>query len=155
MASWIPSPLSGYRLILGETIQSILALINPLNGNGAAQPISVSNFTQNGVLTVTPQVIAAAGQTQGSATAITSGKAVVTAVATATHNGVQLPVASTGLEVEVVSGVTPGGFKVYPASGGKIGAATTNSADTTNLAALKTNRYIAVNKTLWSVQRGS
>lgn len=102
-----------------------------------------------------PQVIAAAGQTQGNATAILGVLAIVSALVTATHNGVRLPAVSTGLEVAVVSGIAVGGIKVYPATGNKIAAAATNGADATNLAALKTNYYIGVNKTLWSVARGT
>lgn len=102
-----------------------------------------------------PQVLAAAGQTQGSATPITGTKVIVTVLVTATHNGVKLPVASTGLVVLVANGSAAGGIKVYPAAGGKIGAATTNAADTTNLASLKVNEYVGVNKLLWAVQRGS
>lgn len=99
-------------------------------------------------------LISAAGQTQGSATLITGKLAIVTAVATATHNGVQLPVPSTGREVTVVNG-TASGFKVYPAPHNFIQAGASNAADTVNVAAYKANKYIGVNKTLWAVQRGA
>lgn len=101
-------------------------------------------------------LIAAAGQTQGTATAITNQarRVIVTAVATATHNGIKLPVAVTGLEVEIVSGVS-GGFKVYPALHNFIQAGASNAADATNVAAFKSNTYIAVNATTWAVQRGA
>lgn len=101
------------------------------------------------------QLVSATGQTQGSAAAVSAKTVIVTAFATATHNGIRLPAAVTNLIMTIVSGVAAGGFKVYPAPGGKIGAAVTNAADSTNLGALKSNTYIGVNKTLWAVVRGS
>ena len=108
-----------------------------------------------GTLGSAPQVLAAAGQTQGTATAITTLVAIVTVIVTATHNGVKLPVGSTGVQVRVVSAVSGGGFKVYPATGCRISTNATNVADATNLAAFKSNVYVAVNATRWSVQRGA
>lgn len=99
-------------------------------------------------------VIQAAGQTQGTATAITGKLAIVTAVATATHNGVKLPTPSTGRKVTVVNGQA-GGFKVYPALHNFIQGNASNVADTTNVAGFKANVYIGVNKTTWAVQRGA
>lgn len=102
-----------------------------------------------------PQVLAAAGQTQGTATQILGTRAIVTVLATATHNGVKLPAVSTGLEVVVVNGTATGGIKVYPITGNKIAANATNAADATNLASFKVNRYVGVNKLLWAVDRGA
>ena len=127
-----------------------------LGGTAAAPTITfthVSTAPLYGTLDGPPQVLAAAGQTQGSATVITSSLAIVTALATATHNGVILPIATTGVRVRVASGVS-GGFKVYPGTNCRIGTGATNVADT-NVASFKQNVYVAVNKTRWSVQRGA
>lgn len=106
-----------------------------------------------GLVVVAPQVVSAAGASQGNATAITSSKAIITVATTASTHGVKLPTATTGLEVLVANAATFGA-KVYPATGGKIGAAATNIADTV-LAINKANRYIAVNTTFWVVLRGA
>ncbi len=103
-----------------------------------------------------PALIAAAGQTIASATVIKTKKAIITAFATATHNGVRLPTAFTGREVEVVSGISSaGGFKVYPSAGAKISTAAVSAADSTTLKGMKTNVYLAVSTTKWAVQRGA
>jgi hypothetical protein len=116
--------------------------------------ISTQTWTRaNGQTSGSTQTLTAAGSTQGGATAITSSKVIVTVATTVSTKGVRLPVAATGLEVEVGNAATLG-FKVYPATNGKIGAASTNAADTT-LAVNKVNRYVAVNTTLWIVQRGA
>lgn len=103
--------------------------------------------------TTPPQLLAAAGQTQGTATAITANLAIVTAYATTTHNGVVLPAAATGREVTVAN-KTGGGIKVYPALHQYIAAGSSNVADTV-LATKKSNTYIAVDTSHWVVQRGS
>jgi hypothetical protein len=98
--------------------------------------------------------ITAAGTTQLGATLLTARRNVITVATTASTHGVRLPVASTGLTVNVAnSGAF--GVKVYPATNGKIAAASTNAADTTVLAVNKANTYIAVNTTLWVVDRGA
>lgn len=101
-----------------------------------------------------PSTVAAAGATQGNATAISSRLAVVT-TATASSKGVKLPAAATGLEVVVANTGPTFGVKVYPASGDKINALSTNAADTTVLAALKATKYIAVDATKWVTLRGA
>ncbi len=159
MVAQLTHVLPGFRLVDGSVINTMMDDINNLNGNGTAGPVtattlsSTTSQTFGGTLSITPQILAAAGSTQGGATAITSQKAVVTAATTVSTKGVRLPAAATGLEVEVANAATFG-FKVYPATGGKIGAASTNAADTT-LAINKANRYIAVNTTFWVVQRGA
>lgn len=146
--------LLGYRLFPGELMNQIITQVNNLTGNGTAGPVTASNFTMNGTFTNTPQIVTAAGATQGNATAITKSKAIITVATTASTHGVRLPTAATGLEVSIGNAGTFG-VKVYPATNGKIGAATTNAADSTVLAINKVNRYIAVNTTLWVVERGA
>ena len=101
-----------------------------------------------------PVAIAAAGGSQGNATAISSRKAIVS-TATASSKGVQLPAAATGLEV-VINNVGPTfGVKVYPASGDVINTVATNGADTTVLAALKSTIYMAIDARKWVTLRGA
>lgn len=102
------------------------------------------------------QILTAAGTTQLGATAITAGvrRAIITVAATASTHGVRLPTAATGITV-TVGNAGAFGAKVYPATGGKIAAAATNAADATVLAVNKANTYIAVNTTLWIVERGA
>lgn len=117
--------------------------------------LTASGGTVNtgGTVTNSYQTVTAAGATQGSATAITQSKAIVTVALTASTKGVRLPTAATGLEVLVGNAATFG-VKVYPATNGKIGASATNATDTV-LAINKANRYYAVNTTRWIVLRGA
>lgn len=98
-----------------------------------------------------PQLVAAAGATQGAATLITLAYAVLT-VCTASARGVKLPVAITGLEVEFYSGTTQG-VKVYPNANAKFANAATNAAAVQ--AGFKANTYRARNTTTWDVQKGA
>ena len=107
----------------------------------------------NGATGIAP-VIAAAGSTQLGATPITTLFAVVT-TATASSKGVLLPVASTGLEVEVYNQGPTFGVKVYPNSHGIINAGSSNAADTTVLAKLKATVYHALDKVNWVTLRGA
>ena len=104
--------------------------------------------------TTPPQLVAAAGATQGGATAIKANLAIVNAYATTTHNGVQLTVPVTGREVTVVNG-TGGGVKVYPSAHCYISSGASNIADATVLKPKHTNTYIAVDTSHWTVQRGA
>jgi hypothetical protein len=104
-----------------------------------------------GPLKVTPQLIAAAGATQGAATAITKPVAIIT-TCTASSEGIKLPTAATGLMVHILSLCTQG-TKVYPATGGRIKSSATNAAVV--LAGFKGNIYVAKNTTQWSVIVGA
>lgn len=112
---------------------------------------SVTNFTGNGTVNNTPQIVTAAGATQGGATLITKHKAIITVALTNSAKGVRLPVAVTGLEVLIANAATFG-CKIYPNTNGKLGASATNAAIV--LAINKANRYIAVNTTQWILQVG-
>ena len=97
----------------------------------------------------------AAGATQGTATAMTGYKNLVTVALTASTKGVKLPAAATGLTVYVGNNATFG-VKVYPATGNTIAAGTTaTTADPTVLAINKVNAYFAVSGTKWIVYRGA
>lgn len=116
--------------------------------------ITTAQLGLGGSLTAYSGAVVAAGSTQGGATVLTSKKNIITVATTASTHGVQLPTASTGLEI-IVGNAATFGAKVYPATNGKIGAASTNAADSTVLAINKSNTYRAVNKTLWIVERGA
>src|SRR5690348_2694153 len=88
-----------------------------------------TNFGFNGWFTPTPQLVTAAGATQGNATAITKSHVIVTVALTASTKGVILPTAVTGRVVRIANAATFG-VKVYPAVGARIAAVATNGADT-------------------------
>ncbi len=152
--------LKGYRLFPGEILNTIIDQVNNLTGNGTPGAVTGTtgafsgNVSGGGTFTLAPQILASAGTTQGAATAITKSLAIVTTATTASTHGVKLPTAATGLMVWVANAATTFGIKVYPSTNGKIGAASTNVADTV-LAKNKANLYIARNTTYWAVQRGS
>jgi hypothetical protein len=97
-----------------------------------------------------PQVLAAAGATQGTAGVITSPTVVVTV--TASTEGVKLPVAATGMSIKVFC---PGtiGVKVYPGLNGKLDTSSTNVAVV--LVAGKANIYFARDTTRWITDKGA
>lgn len=128
---------------------------------GTGGSSSVANQTVTGTLTAAaitgvntetfiPQVLAAAGATQGAAGAITKSRVIVTV--TASTQGVKLPTAATGLEVRVM---VPGtvGVKVYPAANAKIDTAATNTAQA--LVAGKANVFLARDTTRWVTMKGA
>ena len=116
--------------------------------------ITTGQLGLGGSLTAKSPAVVAAGSTQLGATLLTSKKNIITVSTTASTHGVRLPAASTGLEV-VVGNAGTFGVKVYPFLNGKIGAVSTNGADTTVLAINKCNTYRAVNTTYWIVERGA
>lgn len=128
-----------------------------IGGTAAVPTVTIVHMATTpifGTQNSAPQLVTAAGASQGNATAITSLNAIITVATTVSTHGVRLPAASTGIEVEIAN-AGAFGVKVYPATGCKIGSAVTNAADTTTLAINKVNRYKAVNTTLWVVQRGA
>lgn len=147
--------ITGFATILGSQLNQLVSVLNNLTGFGTPGPVAASALTVGGATTYAPQFLTAAGSTQLGAAAIlaSTALAIITVATTASTHGVRLPTASTGLSVEV-GNAGAFGVKVYPSTNGKIGAASTNVADTV-LAVNKVNNYIAVNKTLWIVDRGS
>lgn len=93
-------------------------------------------------------VVAAAGATQGGATALPTTAQNVQVTVTASTEGVILPVAATGKIRRIF---VPGtvGVKVYPPVGGTIDASSANTAVV--LAAGKGNIYIATSATAWKI----
>lgn len=124
-----------------------------VNGTlGATTPAtaSVTDLTVNGIRTEVPQILAAAGASQGTAAAITKSRVIVTV--TASTQGVKLPTAATGKVVSVNVGGTVG-VLVYPGTSDKISTASTNAA--VLLAADKGNIYIAKDAVTWLVTKGA
>lgn len=97
-----------------------------------------------------PQVLAAAGATQGGAGVITSGNVIVTV--TASTQGVKLPVAATGLNVRVFCPGTVG-VKLYPNTNARLDTTATNTAVV--IAAGKVNVYFARDATRWLTEKGA
>lgn len=143
--SFIP----GFRLVDGTKFNNLFG------GKESFSP-SVANMNQvvGGTTTSAPTLLTAAGATQGNAAPVTASMNFITVATTASTHGVRLPTAATGLQVTIANNGTFG-VKVYPATNGKIGAASTNASDTTVLAVNKVNTYFALNGTYWAVQRGS
>lgn len=137
-----------------ETIDGVNAAITVAPGQIVALHCvtALSWFSGYGVQLpiVVPQVVAAAGATQGGATLITKQKVRVTV--TASTEGVKLPVAATGMVVKVM---VPGtiGTKVYPNTNAKLDASATNVAVV--LAAGKTNIYEATSTTQWITMKSA
>lgn len=102
-----------------------------------------------------PTLIAAAGATQGNATAIGVGQqnVIITSATTNSSKGVRLPVGTTGIEYSIANAGSHG-VKIYPATGCKIATNNTNVADST-LLTMKQNKYRAASKTLWVAERGA
>ncbi len=103
--------------------------------------------------TAFPALITATGSTQLGAKALTVAYNYIIQASTASTKGIRLPAASTGLQVTIANAAAFG-VKVWPSTNGKIGAASTNAADTV-LAVNKVNVYWARNKTYWAVLRGA
>ena len=124
--------------------------LDSTNWYGSGGPSAFSGLTVNGYTTYYPQVLAAAGATQGAAGAISNSVVIVTV--TASTEGVRLPAAATGLEIRVhVPGTV--GAKVYPASGAKINALSTNTSLLS--AAGKADIFFARDTTRWVTMNGA
>jgi hypothetical protein len=96
-------------------------------------------------------VKAAAGATQGGATAI-GDEEIVIVTATASSQGIRLPAFITAMKRTIVA-MSNRGVKVYPASGERIQGAATNAAVTVPLNRVWT--FIADQTGLWRVIRGA
>lgn len=159
--------LPGYRLIDGSIVNQLIDQANNATGNGTPGPMTASSFTATGPNSLSgattygsgstkafiASVIAAAGATQGTATLIPSGKVVVTA--SASTEGIKLPVWATGLEVDVLNVGTAHKFKVYPNVNAKVSTGASNAADATLLAVMKNTVYKAVLTNTWIADRSA
>ncbi len=127
------------------------AINGPLGGTTPAAG-SFTNLSTNGTQTQTPQLVAAAGSnSQSGANAITNSVAIITTVS-ATTRAVRLPAAATGKKVQLFNDATTT-VKVYPGTGGSIGATSTNGAAT--IATRKGTVFFARNTTHWIAMAGA
>lgn len=101
------------------------------------------------VLTQTPQLISAAGATQGVATKITSSFVALT-VCTASARGIAL---TTNLSLVLLTSFTTQGCKVYPEPGSRIENTATNTALV--IAGFKGNVYVRKDVHTWGLIKGS
>lgn len=166
--------LPGTRLVSGDTVNQLIDTVNgvtagtftnpTINGgqtvNGTAAFNGLVNATaglkQSGPNTTVFASVTATGTTQLGAKAISASFPMTWVIqcSTASTKGVRLPAAVTGRTIKIAnSGAF--GVKVYPSTNGKIGAASTNAADSTSLAVNKINTYVALNTTFWAVERGA
>ncbi len=112
-----------------------------------------SGLTVGGRLNLgTPASVAAAGSnSQANATALAASLNVVATVS-ATTRGVRLPSASAG-DIVIIHNAAATAVKTYPATGGQIGAASTNAA--LQVAAGKSTLFMAQSATRWRVLAGA
>ncbi len=148
------------ELTSGTTITGATIASSTIGGTNTISGVTLTTTTLtaptitaptiSGLQVFTPTVVAAAGATQGTATAITTSRVIVTVTASA--EGVKLPTAATGVEVRIhVPGTV--GVSVYPFAGDKIDASSTNSAVV--LAAGKATIYYARNTSQWVTLKGA
>lgn len=120
----------------------------------STQPALFPNgSTVTGPAIETLTTIAAAGATQGNATAIPSTAILVNVTVTASTEGVKLPTAAAGLVLTLLTPTTKG-YKVYGGAAGQLinanTTATTAYAVTTN----KPVTFYGVDATHWRAQKG-
>jgi len=126
-------------------------------GQAAGTPANGASFPNGlvGPLANKPTLVAAAGATQGTATAIAAAALLVFVSTTLSSEGVKLPTPSTGRSITLVATSTTKGFKVYAGAAGQvINAATT----ATTAYAMTTNHpaeFIGIDATHWRVLRGN
>ncbi len=92
--------------------------------------------------------VAAAGATQGTATAIAAGAASVVVTVTASSEGVKLPTAATGRQIELIPPNTFGA-KVYGGAAGQLINAGTTATTAYTMASGKPVVFYAVDATHW------
>lgn len=154
IAQFVP----GFRTVDGSQLNLVVTAVNNMTGNGTPQAISASSasassLSVSGSTNFAPVTVAAAGATQGNATAIPAAASHVVITVTASTEGVKLPAAVAGSELTIFADPAVGA-KVYAAAAGqKIGAATTA---TTAYALVKntSTTFYAVSATNWRVVKG-
>lgn len=104
---------------------SAAAIASALAAGGV--PASFKGITNTGDTTNTPTTVAAAGATQGNATAVPADVTEIVVTVTASTQGIRLRPIAAG-RVKRVWASPSVGVKVYPATGSIIGAAATNAA---------------------------
>lgn len=152
---------NGFRQFTGQLINQIIDVVNGtangvFNGTlGGTTPAaaSVTTLTQNGAAVTVPELVAATGTSISTVRAIT-GKALVLMSTVATSaQGIRLPAWATGKRIHIQNVGTTSG-SVYPATGGRIGAAATNAR--TTIAKRKGSIFVGSSVTrTWEVLAGA
>ena len=133
------------------TFYAISKTVWRVKGPGSAV---VYGLTVNGTYKEGQTTLAAAGATQGTATAIPATAVVVNVTVTASTEGVKLPTVATGRQITLLTPTTKG-YKVYAAAAGQV----INAASTATTAYAMTTNHVAtffgVDTAHWRVQRGN
>lgn len=124
-----------------------LVAVDTQNANGTA-PQTLA-FTTDQIKAGSFQTLAAAGASQGNAAVISKARVFVTV--TASTQGVKLPTAVAGAQVQINAPATVG-VKVYPFLADKFSGVATNTAVV--LASGKANIYSAIDALTWRVMKG-
>lgn len=169
---------TGFAMQQGSVINLLIDNVNNSTGNGTPTAGTFTTLAASGTLAVTGAstftgavtfsggststgassttitTVAAAGATQGTATAISAAARTVLITVTASTEGVKLPTAATGKTLTIWAN-TAVGCKVYGAAAGQsIGTATTQ---TTAYALVKNTAttFLAISTAKWLVQKGT
>lgn len=139
---------TGFRLMKGEWINNIINRINGLVAGTLSGSYSATTLSVAGTLNQTPATVAAAGNSQSTATGITATQASVFVTTTTSAEGVRLPTPTAGDRVTIFSPLTLN-VNVFPATGGTIGAAAQDAALV--ITAAKGAIFQALDSTHWRV----
>lgn len=159
----VPQFANGYVTADGFLGAQSTADIN--NQRLSTQPALTPNgITSTGIITATGGVaitgaqsgglttVAAAGATQGTATAIPASAYIVNVTVTVSTEGVKLPTASTGREITLLTPTTKG-YKVYGAAAGQLINANTTATTAYAVSTLKPVTFYGVDTTHWRAQK--
>lgn len=115
------------------------------SGNATLQTLTVTGpLTASGSVRLPVAAVAATGDAQGNAAALSEGLNVVSAADG--NKGVRLPTAVAGMVV-IVKNTAAGALKIYPASGGAINAVSANGAY--SITNLTSTLLVASSATQW------
>ena len=116
-------------------------------GSGGMVLSSTGSAAQWG-LTLTNSITAGSTQSQAGATALTTMMNRVTVVGT-NGDGVKLPTAIAGLEIEIINDDSAQTIKVWPNTDDAIDGGSANAVDANQIDAGSSRRYIAIDATNW------
>ena len=152
MAALKPFPITGFATIEGKRLNDMVAVLNGSTGFGTGTPpnSTANNESIVGTFTTTPVRVAAAGASQGTATAMPATAFVVMVSATASTEGVKLPTAVTGKQYKVVASPTVGN-KIYGGAAGQLIGANTTATTAQVLAKNTSVLFIAYDATHWRI----
>lgn len=132
------------------TFDAIGIYIFEFTTHDAGSVITINDLSRSRVQT-TADAIAAAGGTQGTATALTAGVNRVTTIVVTTADGVKLPLATDGEIIAVINGHATVALAIWPGTGDNIDSAAADAEDATPLPAESARRYIAMGTTWYTL----